>query len=50
MAFDIEKFLNTPLHAFDQTSVFGDLKEFLEFSKRTLSGRNDQSLDASNMR
>jgi hypothetical protein len=36
MTFDIEKFLNTPLYAFDQTSVFGDLQEFLEFSEKNI--------------
>lgn len=42
--FDIEKFINTPIYAFDFKFMIGDVKGFLEFSERNIDWQHRREL------
>jgi hypothetical protein len=44
MDFDPEKFLNTPLYAFDQQAIFSSVLDFLEFSERNIETQKAEQL------
>lgn len=44
--FDIEKFLNTPIDAFDFQFMIGDVKDFLEFSESNIDWQHRRELQA----
>ncbi len=44
--FDLEKFLNTPIYAFDFQFMIGDVKDFLEFSESNIDWQHCQELQA----
>lgn len=44
--FDPEKFLNTPIYAFDFQFMIGDVKDFLEFSESNIDSQRQCELQA----
>jgi hypothetical protein len=44
--FDIEKFLNTPIDAFDFQFMISDVKDFLEFSESNIDWQHQRELQA----
>ena len=44
--FDPEKFLNTPIYAFDFQFMIGDVKDFLEFSESNIDWQHRRELQA----
>lgn len=44
--FDPEKFLNTPIYAFDFQFMIGDVKDFLEFSESNIGWQHRRELQA----
>lgn len=44
--FDTEKFLNTPIYAFDFKFMIGDVKDFLEFSENNIDLQYQRELQA----
>jgi hypothetical protein len=48
--FDLEKFLDTPIYAFDFQFMVGDVKDFLEFSESNIDWQHRRELQAISQR
>jgi hypothetical protein len=48
--FDLEKFLDTPIYAFDFQFMIGDVKDFLEFSESNIDWQHRRELQAISQR